>query len=273
MLLNMCARNQPCQLVYRTSSDRKIHCNVRLLHIAEDQIILDMPMDRRRPIILPPGQNVRLYFLWKKQRYTATTTVITKQKWPADASNALPALVVRYPDGIEKAQRRECFRLSLVHLPSAPVLLRWLTDLNAQANTPEATAETAREVLARLDDPDSSVHDVASKNRDPREAPYKGRMLNLSETGCCAAFDRCRLHPLKTGDLYRACFSLPNDRQPFQIVAEIHWNRIHPAGDRIMVGMAWQLDPADRAHRIIQKRIARFITTQQRETLHRAFLS
>jgi c-di-GMP-binding flagellar brake protein YcgR len=95
-------------------------------------------------------------------------------------------------------------------------------------------------------------------------------MLNLSETGCGAVFEKDEAPPFERGHLYYTTFSLPDDPEPFAITTEIRRTQDHPAGDRVMAGMAWQLDPRSRPDRAIQTRIARFITHEQREALRRA---
>lgn len=292
MLSDLCARNQPCELVFISSEGARIKAKVRFLHLSGQRLLIDLPLVSGRAVMIRPGEIIQLYFLWKEQRFLATSVIQARTQWQEGKSNALEALAIQYPHEIERAQRRECYRLSLAHLPSATMTLRWAEDLNNGEppeklwdETPTKTSQDQQEESCEETSPRSSEEPSAEASGHPQEEtpeapaeeaeirqlkPLQGRMTNLSETGCGAVFEKDEAPPFERGHLYCTTFSLPDDPEPFEMTAEIKWTQDHPAGDRVMAGMAWQLDRTNRTDRAIQTRIARFITHEQREALRRA---
>jgi len=288
MLSELCARNRPCQLVFTSSEGTRIKAKVRFLHLSGQRMLIDLPRVSGRAVMIRPGEIIHLYFLWKGQRFVATSIIQARTQWQEGKSNILEVLAIQYPHEIERAQRRDCYRLSLTHLASAAVTLFWAEDLNDGKpprelwdETPEKTSpgqqeESSEEVSEGSSEETSEetsegTGDKAAEEAGPRRLkPLQGRMTNLSETGCSAVFEKDNAPPFGRGHRYYATFSLPEDPEPFELTAEIQWSQDHPAGDRVMTGMAWQLDPTNRTHRGIQTRVARFIAHEQREALRRA---
>ncbi len=268
MLADLCQRNTPCQLRYVTARRIKIDAKVRFLSLIEQRVVIDMPTVAARPVLIRPGEVVELFFLWKGQRFGLRSRVVGRTRWQVGKLQVLDALTLNYPEEIEKAQRRECYRLSLMHLPSAAITLREVAE--DQAADPSAPINSeAEEADGEAENADGEVSDAGTEV--PTTPPgIKGRMMNLSETGCGMVFEKTEARRFPINALYRACFVLPGDPEPFDFVGQIRWSRDHPAGDRIMVGIAWQLDPTEREHASIQTRLAKFIATEQREALRRA---
>lgn len=128
-----------------------------------------------------------------------------------------------------------------------------------QVNTNASIPDDGQEADAELPAPEP-----------PPPVYIEGRLANISETGCGAVFEHQDAARLEPNSLYRAVFELPGLQETFDLVTELRWKGPHPAGDRIMAGMAWQLDPQDRDHRLVQSTIGRFIAEAQREALRRA---
>jgi len=236
MLSDLCARNQPCELVFISSEGARIKAKVRFLHLSGRRILIDLPLVSGRAVMIRPGEIIQLYYLWKGQRFLATSVIQARTQWQEGKSNTLEALAIAYPHEIERAQRRECYRLSLAHLPSATVTLRWADDLNdgeppgkLRDETPTKTNQDQQEESRVEASPRSSGETSAEASGHPQEgtgeAPAKeagarqlrslqGRMTNLSETGCGAVFEKDDAPTFECGHLYYATFSLPDDLEP-----------------------------------------------------------
>jgi len=287
MLSDLCARNQPSELVCNTSAGKKIRAKVRFLHLSGQRLFIDLPIISGRTIMIRPGEVIQLYFLWKGQRFLATSIIQARVRLQEHKTKTLEALAIQYPYEIERAQRRECYRLSLTHLPSAKITFCWAEDLNKDSppdqlcEKPTTTDDTQQEVSSEeisnelpattpnviAETPDPDIND---QEGSPQLKPLQGRMINLSETGCLAVFDKKKAPPFKQGHLYHTTFLLPDFEEPFEMTAEIRWSQKHPAGDRVFAGIVWQLDPKNREQRDIQSTISKFITNEQREALRRA---
>ncbi len=240
MLLELCARGTCCELIYRVPPDRKIQTKTRFLHLSDDAWVIELPIAQGRPIPLSAGERVRFNFRWNDRRYTAVTTVREIVHWSRIDQHDEPALAVEPPAAIEKASGRESFRLSMVDHPLARIALEPIRTL-------EGLIDPALDVFDEIPLP---------------EASHRGRLLNLSETGCCAQFAEDSMATLSAGDLYRARFQLAID-EPVEVIGEVRWIRSALDGQRIMAGLAWQLDPDVTVHRAVQSRIEEFIRTQQ----------
>lgn len=265
MLVDLCQRNIPCQLRYVSPKRQKINANVRFLSLADQRLVVDAPTVAGRPVLIRPGEMVELFFLWKGQRFGLRSGVVGRTQWRVNKVQALDALALQYPEEIEKAQRRECYRLSLMHLPSAAIILRTVSEQEPVAQLVGAASASALGSAC----PEGKRMDEAAA-RPQADAGVRGRMMNLSETGCGIVFEKSEARRFSVRAMYRATFSLPGDPTPFDFIGQIRWCRDHPAGDRIVVGLAWQLDPTEREHAAIQARLAKFITAEQREALRRA---
>jgi hypothetical protein len=244
MLLELCARGTCCELIYRIPPDRKIQSKTRLLHLSDDKWVIGSPTTSQgRPIVLSAGDRVRFNFCWNHRRYTAVTTVRGLVHWPRGGDLDESALAVEPPSAIEKASRREGFRLSMVDHPLARIAL-----------------EPIRTLEDRIDP------DLAMPSHVPLpRASHRGRLLNLSETGCCVKLAVDSTGPLADGHLYQTHFQLAVD-EPIEVIGEVRWFRSASDGEGVMTGMAWQLDPDVADHRVAQARIEQFIRTQQRWT-------
>jgi len=240
MLLELCARGRHCEIVYRLPPDRKIQSKVRLLELSDSEWLTDLPTYQGRPALLPAGQRVRFYFLWKERRYTAVAVVRRIVSWPATSEHQLSALAVDPPSTIEKTPPREGFRLSMVDQPDARIALEPIRSLDGLVD-PALLAGSAVEL------PTSAL---------------RGRLLNLSETGCCGVFAEEAVQLLVEGQLYTARFRLATEAA-MEVIAEIRWIRSMPGNQRVMAGMAWQLDPDLAGHRCLRTRIERFVVQQQ----------
>lgn len=240
MLLELCARGQHCEIVYRIPPDRKIQSKVRLLELSDSEWLTDLPTYQGRPVLLPAGERVRFYFLWKERRYTAVAAVRRILSWPAISEHQVSALAVDPPSTIEKTPPREGFRLSMVDQPAAGIALEPIRSLDGLVD-PALLAAGAVEL------PTSALH---------------GRLLNLSETGCCGVFTEEAARLLAEGQLYTARFRLATEAT-LEVIAEIRWIRPTPGHPCVMAGMAWQLDPDLAAHQRLRTRIERFVVQQQ----------
>jgi len=265
MLLDLCAGNRSCELVYRIAPHRKVKSKVRLLAVSDEELITERPVYHGQQVELPCEKDVRFYFFWNDRRYTTVSSVRRSLLWPTGRAGKVPALAVARPCAIEKAWRRGSFRLSMVNLPSAPIALQRIESLDALG--PQWAEGFCQAGRSDGDVADGCVVDPASMHArklglESSETAYHGELLNLSDTGCCAVFGRDPAHLLAQGDLFVASFVLGGDAS-IQVVAEIRWHGLHPDGERMMAGMAWQLDPDNETHRAIQSRIGRFIMQQQ----------
>jgi c-di-GMP-binding flagellar brake protein YcgR len=229
ILAGLCARNQSAQLVYSASDKPAVRASVRFLEWVEGMICVDHPMAGTRPLSLGPGEPVTLYFRWEKQHLSFSTLVTGRGKWRKGSLETL-ALYLQAPSKIVKGQRRECYRLSLIHVPDAVI----------QFEDPAGTG-----------------------------ALWAGMLVDLSETGGGVMAEKDKAPGISPHDTFVSSFMLPGFEFPCMIPCEVRWRKELPDGDRFKIGVQWELDADLPEHRQLQKDLARFIANEQVEALRR----
>ena len=229
ILAEICNRNQSGMLVHSEPNKPIARARTRFLEWDGDTIHIDHPTMGPQPMVVRPGERVTIYFHWDDQRLAFSTVVTGRGQW-RDGSLETLALQLRVPEKIVKAQRRECYRLSLVHLPDATIQF-----------------ETAEDAIA----------------------PWGGILVDLSETGGGVIVEKDKAPRVKPRDTFNATFVLPGFDFPFIVPCEVCWRQDMKDGDRFKMGVQWQLDPGLLEDRHLQKNLARFIANEQAESLRR----
>lgn len=232
ILEEACARNQVGDLVYHAPSDERFRAKVRFLAVSDELLTIDMPVSEGRMLSLRQGDPVTLYLGRDGQRLAFQTSVFGRLMYSIGGAAPVPAVRLMMPERIERSQRRECYRLSTVHMVDANVTIQPV-------------------------------------DAHPDARPIQGIMINVSESGCGAVFELSRVRSLEPGDLFNVSFTMPGEPDAFSFTAETHWTQLDEAGARIRVGFSWALDLDRPEHRREQTRLGRSIMAEQRRLLRR----
>jgi c-di-GMP-binding flagellar brake protein YcgR len=229
ILAEICDRNQSGTLVHQEPGKPASRARTRFLEWDGDTIHIDNPTAGAQPLVVRPGEHVTIYFHWEDQRLGFSTQVTGRGKW-RDGSLETLALQLRVPEKIVKAQRRECYRLSLVHIPDAVIQFD-----SADGATP----------------------------------PWSGILVDVSETGGGVIVEKDEAPNVRPRDEFIAAFGLPGFDYPIIVPCEVRWQQDTKEGDRFRMGVQWRLDENSHEDRNLQKDLARFIASEQAELLRR----
>lgn len=229
ILAEICDRNRPGMLVHHEPDKPTVRARTRFLQLTDDTLYIDHPTAAARSLIVRPGKRVTVYFTWNDQRLAFGTRVTGRGKWRDGALETL-TLQLRVPEKIVKSQRRECYRLSLVHIPDATI---------------------------QFEVEDDSI------------APWGGWLVDLSETGGSVIVKKNQAPKVKLKDEFVAAFILPGFEFPFIVPCEVRWRNDMKEGDRFKIGIQWQLDESTVENRQLQKDLATFIANEQTVALRR----
>ena len=229
ILRTLCERNHSAELAYQPNETTINRYKVRFLALAEGAIVIDQPMHSGHPVPLRPDELVEMVFNWGDLRLRFNATIIKKKKWQPAGGPRLDVLLITEPRTLAKAQRRNCYRLSLIHLPTATIRLM---------------------------------------PADNQGEPLEALMIDVSETGVGMIMPDKGVK-FEQGRLYICSFNLPEDPQPIVLVGEVRWFVQDRENNRVKMGLAWQLDEENLDARRVQRRLAVFIANQQRLALRR----
>ena len=146
----------------------------------------------------------------------------------------LDAPLVEVPAEIERARRQECYRLSMLHLPRVTACFRSLAEPGEGSS-----------------------------------GAFEGTLMNLSETGGGVMVDKGAGREVSADDLYEVAFALPGMAEPCALVGVVRWKKDLPDGERVMMGVGWQLDASRPGDREMQRRLAWYVVEEQRRMLRR----
>jgi c-di-GMP-binding flagellar brake protein YcgR len=230
ILTVLCDRNQSVDLVYVRTDGTTVSAKVRLLGRETQEILITLPVVDGHPVPLREGESIGIYFLWEKQRFTFSSRVIDRRRWSPSRGSSIPALAIQVPDGLRRAQRRECFRLSTLHLPTAVATVR-----------------------------------IVNSNRKP----LQGVLADVSETGCALLVNCSNAEVFARGQTLTVTFSLPDLPEPLEITGDLRWHAFEEEDQRVRVGVQWDLDLSRKLDRQIQELLGRAIMEEQRRMLRR----
>jgi c-di-GMP-binding flagellar brake protein YcgR len=232
MLADLCARNHPAEIDFITDKGNRRLARTRFLADADDGLLIDQPAEKSAPLLLRPGESVMVVYLLEDNRYAFMSSVIRRELFELRLGQRIPALRLRYPSRIDKAQRRDSFRLSVLHLPLAKV-----------------GGET-------------SINDAAVR--------FEGCMVNISAGGACLVLpDQDAARRFTKGDALTLELNLPDALSHFRMPARIVWLEREPAEKRLRMGVVWTLDDQEDEGREIYDRIARFVLIEQQRLLRK----
>jgi len=234
VLTALCDRNQSGEIIWSSPDGQQLRSRVRFLGLSDDGLLVDSPTIGGRPVRLAAGEAVRLHFLASGQRMAFTSRVRGQSRWTEPGSPDLQAVALELPSEIERAQRRECYRLSVLHLPA---------------------------VVVRFSSP--------TDGKRPPDRRFDATLMNISETGCGVVIDKQVARGVAVEDPYDVTFALPEVDEEFALPATVRWKKPNAEGDRVLIGVAWQLDPSNRESFLVQRSLARFVIEQQRQMLRR----
>ena len=230
MLCELCDRNVPGEFTHHPDNGPEVSAKVRFLEVIHDRLLIDFPLVSGRPVRLPEGEVIRVYFVWQEQRFTFMSRVQGRDRFRTGDGPAIPALAIGVLSQIDRAQRRGCYRLSLLHLPLGEIQLRAI---------------------------------------DGSERVFDVTVINLSETGCEIMLELESALDLEVDDRLTTRFELPGDPEPFDLTCQTRWLQKSASSGRIKLGMEWDLDVTNRQDQQMVKRLAKFVAHEQQRMLRR----
>lgn len=228
IIADACERNLSAHLTFASDERQNARTRVRLLRFDERELLIDHPRLDGKPIRLTAGMVIRLTFVWEKQMLGLSTTVRGRRQIEHGGVAAVPTIVLDPPSRLERIQRRECYRLSVLHLPEIAV------ELTHESN----------------------------------DSPLSATLVNLSENGCgiMTHLDSADAS-YRVGRRFRIRFALPDESEPFSLEGTIRWLVRESAEDRLTAGIGWELDWGNHQDRSVQTRLSKFIVAEQRRKL------
>ena len=199
---------------------------VRFLKLVDETLVLDFPTFPGESIDLARGDVVELRFVQGDQLYRLVATVIRRSSAPLSGPASTIGLLLGRFQELERLQRRETFRVSLLDLPPPMISFTPVGMADEQAN---------------------------------------GTLIELSETGGKVLVAEAVLPLIRLKQLHRVTFELPGDCEPFVLIARIERERTFPGDGLAFVGISWQLDASWAEARRAQMRVAKFIASHQRK--------
>lgn len=234
VLTGLCERNQSGEMTWSSEEGSRVRSRVRFLELSGDGLLTDRPKVSGRPVRLPVGEIVQVSFLTNGHRMAFTTRVRGRSRWSGVGSSEVSALVLGVPQEIERVQRRECYRLSVLHLQ--PVEMRFSSPTDGEG---------------------------------PPDRRFEATLMNISETGCGVTVEKTEAQGVSADDPWDVAFWLPGVEEGLELPGTVRWTNTTAEGDRLLMGVAWQLDPSNREDLLIQRRLSRFVIEQQRQMLRR----
>lgn len=233
LLLAACARNQAADIHYKVGGQSRI-AHARLIELAEGELRLDRPQCGGRDVRFDADAEVTAFFADDTRFFSFTTTVLQPLiRIELNRDKKVLGIALAAPNLLTEEQRRQAYRLSLAKY----------------------------EVKALL-------HDAAA---DGESAPiqarhFTGRVVNISVGGMAVLFEAKLCPHLKSGELFMATLSLPNQDDPFCFVAETRHIRRVREGLFTMSGFRFlNFGPRDVVRQ--GQRIHQFIIGEQRRHL------
>lgn len=234
-LRELSARSQAVDLVSRPDGGAPIRCRVRCLHYTVQQLSVDCPTHRGQALPLRRDAEVELFFVWKGVRLSCATTVLGReyrQDLGGQSASTLSVLYLKTPTELVKAQRRSCYRVSLIKAP------------NTQAGI-----------------------DIAEPDGAP--VSIRTRIINLSETGVQVLCLLRDIRALRADQVRNITLQLPDDWGSIAVEARIVWI-VHESDKCVArLGLEFCWIRRDPEHIRLQTQLARFIAEEQRQALLR----
>lgn len=232
MLSSLCARNHPAEVGFVTDQDARRYARTRFLAETGEGLLIDQPTEKGTPLLLRPGDEVAIYYLLDDGRYAFKSAVTRREMFELRGRRRVPALRLRYPDQIHKAQRRDNYRLSVAHLPSS-----------------------------------NSVRIMTTSDEAVR---LEGSLVNVSAGGASLVFPEADAgRRFKVDDTLIVELNLPDTLSDYPMLSRVVRLEREPAEQRLRMGVAWMLDGEESEGRQVYDSIAKFVHREQQRRLQR----
>ncbi len=228
ILARLCEQNHNAELISNAVGSPPVRAKIRLLQLSRDTLVVDYPAVDGDPVRLAEREPVEIRFVWADQFFSFVAPVRERVRGTPRGSATADLLVLDFPEGLERVQRRGSFRVSLLDLPAPPITF----------------THTGR-----------------------NSEPLTGAIVELSETGGRAMVADRLLPEIQNNELFHVSIELPGGAEPLTLPGRIERVQ-HYADDGVaMIGISWQLDHSWPEARRTQARLAKFLATQQRRAL------
>lgn len=235
LLTTACARNQAIDLHYKHDGQPKI-AHARLIEYTDEELRIDRPSTDGREALLTEQQEITAFFADDSRFYSFATRILqTRVRMELNRDKRILGVTLETPTQIIEEQRRHAYRLSLAKYE----VKVFLSDGSVGADT--------------LQD-------------DPKR--LTGRIVNLSVGGMAVLVPIKGVPPLRSGELFAATFSLPNQDDPLYYIAELrHVRRVRDGLNGLAGFRFTSQGPRDVVRQ--SQRIHQFIIGEQRRHLRR----
>ncbi len=234
MLESACARNTSAEL-HCEGDEGRLTARLRLLAVESHQLLTDEAQFVGSATVLRQRQSVMIHFLYDGVRW-AFRTQVSRPLLLVTLNNEfrVRGMALQLPDQIAEQQRRSDFRVSLA----------------------------GRDIVANL-------HATAAG--DVRVCPvdaerFEGRLTNISAGGLGLLVSRNSRRSFALGELFYACFRLPDLDPECVLPVEVRNHRRVAESGATLVGVRFvSCDPAHTSTQLAQ--IQRFVAVEQRRLL------
>jgi len=234
MLESACARNTSAEL-HCEGDEGRLTAHMRLLAIESHHLITDEAQFVGSGTVLRQRQPVMIHFLYDGVRW-AFRTQVSRPLLLVTLNEELRVrgMALQLPDQITEQQRRAEFRLSLAARDS-------VADLHTTAPGDVTVCPLDAEL-------------------------FEGRLTNISVGGLCLLVSRQCRKSFFLGELFYACFRLPDLDQECVLPVEVRNHRRVAESGATLVGVRFvACDPAHTSAQL--NLIQRFVAVEQRRLL------
>ena len=222
----LCEGKLEGELTAGPANEPKVRTSVRFIRIDDGRLEVGLSTVKGESVDLAVGDAVVLRFVWCGQLYQIPARLRRRLASTTAGPFLSETLHFEKFGELDKIQRRETYRLSLLDLPPPLISFSPPDDWSVQTT---------------------------------------GSLIELSESGGRALVASGVMQDLRPDNTYHVSFELPGDPDPYAFRAKITRIISSEDDILVVIGLAWQLDRSWSEERRLQARVAKFIAENQRK--------
>lgn len=240
-------RNAAVEIHCSTRNGDRAVLRTRILELDGDTVVLDRPKSDE-DVPMRSNGHMEIYFVYREQLYAFDARIIDPvHRVRLAGQEIVRGVAISKPDAVRPGQRRDHFRVSLAMGEPIGVKIHRATEQDVE-NTAEADGGSV-----------------------PIDAPhFTGMLADLSSGGVSVRAKPELARSIKVDHHVFLSFTLPGTDEPFIVLAIVRQSREITAGADIRLGLEFLPWPSERALRVHQNRLQRFVRSIERLQLKRA---
>lgn len=259
----------------QSEGGRHLVWRVRILQLAETEIVVEQPMTLGQVIPLRDGVALVGVLAVGQNRWMFQTENLGRTKVQLNAQRSIAALRLRMPQIVERCQRRNYYRVQTSGLQLPEIELWPLLDPKSVVLAERANEVWFEHAQCKDNDP-ASPDDVAALTEEdvmPEVGPrFNALLLNLGGGGAGVRVAPDNAQALARHKLFWMRFALPPELAA-PICATTKLAHTHVQSDQhVYAGMAFDFSFNPGHQRFVVDQICRYIAVQQRLQLQRQML-